>query len=208
MRGERGKPHRQRPLPADEDPHHRSAQIVVRQPAGHRAEVREGPDVAIEEADLVLALVDPSEVAAGVHQPHQEEPRLAPRPTDIDEHLEEIDFGEVTGPIRERHEDLTALALPLGDRFFDEVTPTRAPSPTSNSWSRVAVSCCLPPVHCTDSASSASTRALTFSQTGRARGADSFRIGTASSTYFRTVTRETPNSLAICRWERPSTNTL
>ena len=40
------------------------------------------------------------------------------------------------------------------------------------------------------------------------RGADSFRIGTASSTYLRTVSREIPNSLATCRCERPSTNTL
>ena len=41
--------------------------------------MREGAHVAIEKADLVLALVDPREVAAGVHQPHQKEPRLAAR---------------------------------------------------------------------------------------------------------------------------------
>ena len=51
-------------------------------------------------------------------------------------------------------------------------------------------------------------RGLTFSQTGRARGWDSRRTGSAPSTYLRTVTRETPNSLATCRCERPSTNTL
>jgi hypothetical protein len=82
--------------------------------------VREGADVSIEKTDLVLALVDPSKVAAGIHQPHQEEPRLAARAVQIDEHLEEVDLREITRPIRQRHEDLASLPFQLRDRFFDE----------------------------------------------------------------------------------------
>ncbi len=120
MRRERRKPRRQRALAAHEDPDDGRAQIVVRDPAGHAREMREGPHVAIEKTDLILALVDPREVAARVHQPHQKQPRLAARAVDIDEHLEEVDLGEIAGPIRQRHEDLATLALPLGDRLFDE----------------------------------------------------------------------------------------
>ena len=120
MRRERRKPRRQRALAADEDPDDGRAEIVVRDPAGHAIEMREGPHVPIEKTDLVLALVDPGKVAAGVHQPHQKEPRLATGAVEIDEHLEEVDLGEIPGPIRQRHEHLATLALPLGDRLFDE----------------------------------------------------------------------------------------
>jgi hypothetical protein len=68
---------------------------------------------------LILALVDPREVAAGVHQPHQEEPGFAAGPVDVDQHLEEVDLGEIAWPIRQRHEDLAPLPLPLRDGVFD-----------------------------------------------------------------------------------------
>jgi len=51
---------------------------------------------------------------------------------------------------------------------FTSEAPTWWPSPISNSCSRVAVSCCLPPVQAFDAARSASMRGPTFSQTGRA----------------------------------------
>ena len=83
--------------------------------------MREGPDVSIEEAELVLALANPGEVAAGLHQPHQKEPRLAPaRAIEIDQHLEEVDVGEIPWAIRQRHRDLATLALPLGYGLFHE----------------------------------------------------------------------------------------
>jgi hypothetical protein len=66
----------------------------------------------------------------------------------------------------------------------------------------------LPPVQSFDAASNASMQGPTCAHTGRARGCGSRRTGSAPSTYFRTVTREIPNSFATCRWERPSTNTL
>ena len=116
VRGERGEPRRQRARAADQDPHDGRPQIVVRDARRHAVEVRERADVPVEKADLILALVDPREVAARVHQPHQEQPRLAARPVDVDQHLEEVDLGEIARPIRQRHEDLAALPLPLGDR--------------------------------------------------------------------------------------------
>ena len=39
---------------------------------------------------------------------------------DVDEHLEEVDLGEIARPIRQRHEDLAALPLPLRDRVLDD----------------------------------------------------------------------------------------
>jgi Calcineurin-like phosphoesterase len=66
----------------------------------------------------------------------------------------------------------------------------------------------LPPVQSFDAAKSASIRGPTCTHTGRARGCDSRRTGTAPSTYLRTVTREIPNSFATCRRQQPSTNTL
>jgi hypothetical protein len=84
----------------------RRPQIVVRDARWHRLEVRERPDVAVEKADLILPLADPRKVATRVHQPHQEEPRLAADPVDVDKHLKEVDFGEIARPIRQRHEHL------------------------------------------------------------------------------------------------------
>ena len=76
--------------------------------------------MAVEKADLILPLVDPREVTARIHQPHQEEPRLAADAVDVDQHLEEVDLGEIARPIRQRHEDLAALPLPLRHRVFDD----------------------------------------------------------------------------------------
>ena len=74
----------------------------------------------VEKAHLILALVDPREVAARIHQPHQEQPGLAARSIDVHQHFEEIALGEIAPPIRERHEDLAALSLPFRDRVFDD----------------------------------------------------------------------------------------
>lgn len=40
-----------------------------------------------------------------------------------EEHLEEVDFRQIAGPVRERHEDLAALPLPLRHRRFHERGP-------------------------------------------------------------------------------------
>jgi hypothetical protein len=120
MRRERREPRGQRPRAADQDPDDGRPEIVVRDASRDPVEVRKGADVPVEKADLILALVDPREVAARVHQPHQEQPRLPPGPVDVDQHLEEVDFGQIARPIRQRHEDLAALPLPLGNRVLDD----------------------------------------------------------------------------------------
>ena len=89
--------------------------------------MREGAHVSVEEADLVLAAVEPSEVAAGVHQPQEEHPPLATLDRDVHEHLEEVDLGEVTRPVDQRHEDLLPLPLPLCDELLDERDAHLAP---------------------------------------------------------------------------------
>ena len=120
VRGERAEPRRERARAADQDPDDRRPQIVVRDARRHAVEVRERAHVPVEKADLILTLVDPGEVATRVHQPHQKEPRLPTDAVEIDQHLEEVDLGEIARPIRQRHEHLAALALPLGDGLFDE----------------------------------------------------------------------------------------
>jgi Sulfatase-modifying factor enzyme 1 len=107
-------------------PEFRSVTVGIRcarssaSPGGHAAKMGKRPDVAVEKADLVSALVDPGEVAARVHQPYEEEPRLAARAVQIDQHLEEIDFGEIAGAVRQRHKDLPPLPLPLGHRLLHQ----------------------------------------------------------------------------------------
>ena len=49
----------------------------------HSAKVGERPHVAVEEGDLVLAVVEPDEVVARVHQPHQEVPGPTPLTPDL-----------------------------------------------------------------------------------------------------------------------------
>jgi len=120
VRGERLEPRRQRAGAAHQDPDDSRSQIVVRDAGRYALKVRKGADVPVEKADLILALVDPREVAARVHQPHQEQPGLAARPVDVHQHFEEVDLGEIARPIRERHEDLAALSLPFRDRVFDD----------------------------------------------------------------------------------------
>ena len=45
---------------------------------------------------------------------------LRPRAIEIDQHLEEVDVGEIPWAIRQRHRDLATLALPLGYGLFHE----------------------------------------------------------------------------------------
>jgi hypothetical protein len=64
MRRERGEPWRQRPRTADQDPDDGRPEIVVGDASRDPVKVRKGADVPVEKADLILALVDPREVAA------------------------------------------------------------------------------------------------------------------------------------------------
>ena len=92
---------------------HRRCEVVVDDARGHPAEVGERPHVAVEEGDLVLAVVEPDEVAARVHQPHQELPGLAALASQLDGDLEEVDLRLVARAVHQRHVDLGAPAPPL-----------------------------------------------------------------------------------------------
>src|SRR5882724_12575847 len=81
------------------------------------AEVLEGAHVPVEKGHLILARIEPGEVAPRVHQPQDEHPRLAPLGAHVDEHLEEVDLAEVAGLVHERDEHLLPPALPLRDHF-------------------------------------------------------------------------------------------
>ncbi|HEX4352651.1 MAG TPA: hypothetical protein VHZ95_07055 [Polyangiales bacterium] len=116
---EREKPWRELALAADEDLAHGRAKIVVHEAMRHRAEVRERADVTVEKARLVLARIEPREIALRVHEAHHEHVRFAPLAADVDEHLEEVDLGEVAGLVHQRHEHLFAPPLPLANDVFD-----------------------------------------------------------------------------------------
>ena len=92
---------------------HCGGEVVVDRAPGHAAEVRESPHVAVQEGELVLALVEPDEVSPRVHQPHQEEPGPAPLATEFHRHLEEIHLRALARAVDQRHVDLGALAPPL-----------------------------------------------------------------------------------------------
>ena len=119
MRRQRREAQRQLALAADEDARDRGLEIVVRRPVRDRAEVLERAHVPVEEAHLVLPRVEPREVAARVHQPHHEHPRLLPLAGDVDEHLEEIDLRQVARLVHQRDEHLLPSSLPLGHHLAD-----------------------------------------------------------------------------------------
>jgi hypothetical protein len=92
-----------------------------------RAEVSERAHVPVEKARLVLTWIEPREVAARVHQAHHEHVRLASLTVDLDEHLEEVDLGQVAWLVHERDEHLLALSSPLaGDLLHDGVADAMA----------------------------------------------------------------------------------
>ena len=77
--------------------------------------MREGSDVGVQEAHLVLTVAQPREVAARVHQAHHKQVNLATLAVELDKGLEEGDLGDRTGPVDERDETLGPLTLPLVD---------------------------------------------------------------------------------------------
>jgi hypothetical protein len=68
--------------------------------------------VAVEEGELIAALVKPGEFVPRVHQPQQELPGLAPLPADLHYHFEKIDL-RFARAMHQRHVNLGPLAAPL-----------------------------------------------------------------------------------------------
>ena len=90
----------------ERDPLHRRAKIIVDRAAGDAAAVGESPEMAIKEGQLVAALVQPTEVAARVHQAQHEPPHLPPLAVDLDDVLEEVDLDLVARTMDEGDVDL------------------------------------------------------------------------------------------------------
>src|SRR4051812_680155 len=109
----------QHTVATDQHARHRRAEIVVKQAMRNEAEVLEGAHVPIEEADLILARIEPGEIAPRVHQAQEEHPRLAPLAGDVDEDLEEVDLAEIARFVHKRNEHLLAPAFPLRDHLAD-----------------------------------------------------------------------------------------
>jgi hypothetical protein len=116
---EREKPRREFALATDEDLAHSRAKIVVHESMRHRTEVRERSDVTGEKTRLILARIQPREIALRVHQPHRQHVRLAPLARDVDENLEEVHFAEVARLVHQRHEYFFAPPLLLANDVFD-----------------------------------------------------------------------------------------
>jgi hypothetical protein len=57
---------------------HRQREIIVHAAPYYARQVCKRPHMAVEEGELVAALIEPGELAPRVHQPQQELPRLAP----------------------------------------------------------------------------------------------------------------------------------
>ena len=107
-------------LATDEDLANSSPEIVVDDPMRHCSEASERADVPVEEARLILAWIEPREVAARVHEAHHEHVRLAPNAGEIDENFEEVDLRRVSRLVDERNEDLLAPPLPLANDVLDD----------------------------------------------------------------------------------------
>jgi hypothetical protein len=97
--------------------------IVVRDARRHAAQMRKRARVPVEKADLILPLVDPAKIPTGVHQAQDKEPRLPALAGQVDQHLEEIDFGQIAGAVRQRNHHFPSLPLPLGDGLLDDRDP-------------------------------------------------------------------------------------
>jgi hypothetical protein len=96
-------PVRQLPFLQPEDALHRRRQVIVNQAPGHPAQVRERPHMSIQEAGAITMIVQVDEVAARVHQPHQELPCLAAHAAFVDGHIEEVHLGLIAGTMNQRN---------------------------------------------------------------------------------------------------------
>ena len=98
--------------PRADDLAHRRREIIVHAALCDAVKVCERAHVAVEKGQLIAALVEPGELAARVHQPHQELPGFAPLAPDLYHHLEEVDL-RFARAINQRHINLGALSPPL-----------------------------------------------------------------------------------------------
>ena len=67
----------------------------------------------VEERYLVTTLVEPCEVAPGIHQSQHEHPTFASYAVELECHFEKVNLRLVACMVNEGHEDLRVLTTPL-----------------------------------------------------------------------------------------------
>ena len=114
VRSERGEAWPQYPRRAHEYLAHSGGQIVVRNRSDDPGEVSERCDVSREKPGRVLLGAQHREIAARVHQAHQEQPRLLADARKLHPDLEEVDLRHFARSVDERHGHLSLRASKLG----------------------------------------------------------------------------------------------
>ena len=114
MAAQRDEPLGLGPVPAAQHPHHRGPQVVIPDPAGHRAEVLERQHVALQERLLRLGGERDMKGPARARQPHHEHPQLDQHPGDDGVELPEVHLGLRARRVRLRHHDLHLVQAQLG----------------------------------------------------------------------------------------------
>jgi len=80
-------------------PLHCRCEVVIEHPCRHTPKIGEGPDVTIEERELVAPLVQPHEVPPRVHQANNELPHLEADSGHLHGYREEVDLGLLAWPM-------------------------------------------------------------------------------------------------------------
>jgi hypothetical protein len=94
------------PVPAAQHPHHRRLEVVIPDPARHRAEVLQRQHVAFQESFLRLGGERDMERPARARQPHHEHPQLQQDAGDHGVELAEVHLSLRARRMRLRHHDL------------------------------------------------------------------------------------------------------
>ncbi len=114
MRAQRDKPLRLGPVPAPQHPDHGGLEVVVADPAGHRAEILERQHMPFQERLLRLGRERNMKRPPRARQPQHEQPQLQQRPGDHGVELTEVNFSLRAGQVRLRHADLGPVQAQLG----------------------------------------------------------------------------------------------
>jgi hypothetical protein len=86
------------------------SEVIVGETIRGAAKMGESADVAIKEGDLVTTIIQPDEIIAGVHQPHQELPYFAQCPCSFDRDFEEVYLSRLRRSVDERDENFGCLS--------------------------------------------------------------------------------------------------
>ena len=114
MRAQRYEPLRLSPVPPPQHPHDGGLEVVVADPARHRAQILERQHVPFQERLLRLGGERDMKRPARARQPQHEHPQLHQRPGDHRVELAEVHLGLRARQMRLRHADLDPVQAELG----------------------------------------------------------------------------------------------